>query len=473
MGKKASRYRYQIYKDVLQHWYYSPFNRLLLKFDVDSFIKRQPNSHFLTKSEEKNLHIKRFLLCEHYNTLRWYTYMQHYRAMKTKIGQTKSFANRSYNQQFMGTFKKIRHLFAITPIGVATDKGHPSIIKYDQPLYNEYKNTSKNSLVKNLILHEELLTSIAQSPTVYPSQSEDQNQRLAAKQGNSEEEEEKEEEPSSLSSNPVKTNLQVEMSPLGQNLITQSTGIIRKYLVYATPIRQKYIQTLLNEKNYKALTEFVYKGQKIRGTQPTTNESSLVNQEKEYLLTNLERKKLQNSYVNSFRPILVSIDSKSSNSTEKGILQEILVNLLKKWKRTVNDQEFLNNYLKRRLDKREKLKEKKEKILKKKFKASVEAIILEYNRNNQKNISIPKGKTQNITLTTGVQKAIAEGIHDLTNIVQNSTKSDNFKTSKKVSVENQIRSSIKSLTTILKRLKKQVENGQNKHFKNTKENSSI
>jgi hypothetical protein len=24
VGKRATRYRYQIYKDVLQHWYYSP-----------------------------------------------------------------------------------------------------------------------------------------------------------------------------------------------------------------------------------------------------------------------------------------------------------------------------------------------------------------------------------------------------------------------------------------------------------------
>jgi hypothetical protein len=70
---------------VLQHWYYSPFNRLLLKFDIDLFIKRQPNSHFLTKNEENLLHLRRFLLSEHYNSLRWYTYMQHYRSMKTKI----------------------------------------------------------------------------------------------------------------------------------------------------------------------------------------------------------------------------------------------------------------------------------------------------------------------------------------------------------------------------------------------------
>ena len=71
VGKRAFRYRYQIYKDVLQHWYYSPFNRLLLKFDIDLFINRQPNSHFLTKEEETLLHLRRLLLSEHYDTLRW------------------------------------------------------------------------------------------------------------------------------------------------------------------------------------------------------------------------------------------------------------------------------------------------------------------------------------------------------------------------------------------------------------------
>ena len=65
LGKRASRYRHQIYKDVLQHWYYTPFNRLLMKFDVDAFINRQPKSHFLTKNEERALHIRRFLLSEH------------------------------------------------------------------------------------------------------------------------------------------------------------------------------------------------------------------------------------------------------------------------------------------------------------------------------------------------------------------------------------------------------------------------
>nr|ALO21695.1 hypothetical chloroplast RF1 [Stephanosphaera pluvialis] len=222
VSKKASRYRYQIYKDVLQHWYYSPFNRFLLKLDVDSFMRRQPQSHFLTEKEENLLHLRRFLLSEHYNTLRWYTNMEHYRSMKTQLnGSTKSFSSRAYNHQFAGTFKKIRHLFAITPsqsniptktlpflafdspLALQIGEGAPSngqprpaltdkqrrlavtdvkgkeepeskneqtlgaalkqsegkgVLKFDQPLYNEYTNTKTNSLINGLIIHEELLT---------------------------------------------------------------------------------------------------------------------------------------------------------------------------------------------------------------------------------------------------------------------------------------------------------------------------
>lgn len=150
VSKRASRYRYQIYKDVLQHWYYSKMNRLLLKFDVDSFIRRQPKSHFLTVPEESSLHVKRFLLFDYYNSLRWYNYMQHYNTMKTTIGPTKSLANRAYNQQFYGTFKKIRHLFAITP------SFNQNVLKFDQLLYNEFPNTSSSGIVSDSILHEEL-----------------------------------------------------------------------------------------------------------------------------------------------------------------------------------------------------------------------------------------------------------------------------------------------------------------------------
>ena len=139
LSKRASRYRSEILKDVLQFWYYSPLNRLLLKFDIDSFIARQPKNHFLTQKEERLLHLRRYLLAEHYNTLRFYANMEHYRTMQNRIGGTKSLASRVYNQQFAGTFKKIRHLFAITP------SSELNLLKYDQPLFNSELDISSLS----------------------------------------------------------------------------------------------------------------------------------------------------------------------------------------------------------------------------------------------------------------------------------------------------------------------------------------
>ena len=92
------------------------------------------------------LHLRRFLLAEHYDTLRWYTAMQHYRSMKEKIGGTKSFSSRIYNQQFQGTFKKIRHLFAITP-----SASENMILKFDQPLYNEFSKLSNINECSNFL----------------------------------------------------------------------------------------------------------------------------------------------------------------------------------------------------------------------------------------------------------------------------------------------------------------------------------
>nr|YP_009773716.1 hypothetical chloroplast RF1 [Chaetophoropsis polyrhiza]QIZ74264.1 hypothetical chloroplast RF1 [Chaetophoropsis polyrhiza] len=103
----------------------------IMKTDVDLFMKRQPSSYFLTTTEENLLHLRRFLLFEYYDTLRWYTYMTNYRSMKNTIGGTKSFTNKLYNQQFKGTFHKVRHLFSLTP-----SVSNGSLLKFDRPLYN-------------------------------------------------------------------------------------------------------------------------------------------------------------------------------------------------------------------------------------------------------------------------------------------------------------------------------------------------
>lgn len=348
VGKRATRYRYQIYKDVLQHWYYSPFNRLLLKFDIDLFIKRQPNAHFLTKNEENLLHLRRFLLSEHYDTLRWYTYMQHYRSMKTKIGGTKSFASNVYNQQFKGTFKKIRHLFAITP-----SQGEQTVLKFDQALYNEYPNNSQNNYQKNLIIHEELSADREKSNT---------NKNL-----------------------------------LGQDLLNQSTDIIRTYLINSDPIKKEYIKQLIEDKNYSELTKFLYKGQKTRGTKPVTNQKTLLMQEKSYLLTNLEKQEFEN------------LEKLKIEKFLRPLQQDLWINLLKNWKRKVNDQEFLKNYIQRRIEKRERVKQKKEQSLKTKFQR-LEKLLPQNNLNFENEFQLASDN-----VSTGIQKAFVEGLDKITN----------------------------------------------------------
>ena len=440
VGKRASRYRYQIYKDVLQHWYYTPFNRLLLKFDVDLFIKRQPNSHFLTKNEENLLHLRRFLLAEHYNTLRWYTQMEHYRSMKTKIGGTKSFVSGVYNQQFSGTFKKIRHLFAITP-----SQTNQTILKFDQPLYNEYFNNSKNNYQKNLIIHEELLNNIKilsnqnenrnflslvtlkGTETTLPLWGTGNNQRLLRPS-------ESENKLNNIGLSSVDNKKEVsnqelkQLNPLlGKDLLNQSTQILRDYLKITNPIKQEYIKNLLEQKKYVELTNFLYKGKKTRGLKPVTNNSDFLNQEKEYLLTNGDIKDLQeleklnlDNYLRSVFPT------------------DLWINLLKKWKRKINDQEFLKNYLQRRVEKREKRKLKKEKNIQSKLERlettgflNKSSFMMETQNKDTSNFSLnapselwlspslargrSKTSLNESNVTTGVQKALNDGLLTLNN----------------------------------------------------------
>lgn len=382
VSKKASRYRYQIYKDVMQHWYYSPFNRLLLKFDVDNFIRRQPKTHFLTSNEENLLHLRRFFLSEHYNTLRWYTNMEHYRTMKTQIGGSKSFSSRAYNQQFTGTFKKIRHLFSITPtinssfpfdtngasqaIGkssgvnvnstLSQQENAPTVLKFDQPLYNEYPNNSKNPLLNPLVIHEELLND--RSPQISTAKSlTNQNSSL----------------------NKQDSNVQTVLKP-NQDLLSQSQNIVRNYLMDSSQERNEYIKQLLNNNNYASLTQFLYNGQKLRGNSPIVNQKSLGFQEKEYLLTDLEKENIEKQYNSPNLKRLLrqnftdfvsdSSLSKKQNKSEPltGSLDNLYTTFLKNWKYRVNNQESLKNYLTRRIDKREKTKLTKEKNLQQKLK---------------------------------------------------------------------------------------------------------
>lgn len=381
VSKRATRYRYQIYKDVLQHWYYTPFNRMLLKFDVDAFIRRQPSLHFLSKKEENLLHLKRYLLSEYYNSLRWYSYMQHYDVMKSTIGTTKSFANRAYNQQFFGTFKKIRHLFAITP-----SLTENNVLKFDQPLFNEYKNNepgfNKNSsLYNSSIVHEELLA----DEDLYFNETNVNN--------------------------------------FPQDLTNQSTKILKTYLQEATPIREEYIRKLIAEKNYSELTSFLFKGQKVRGTKPIPNEKEYLNQEKLYISSfderNLEKEKIQNFvrqkiFNTSFSDANLLTNKSSQNGINFNSLNSptlsnetyLWISLLKKCRNKLYNQEALKLYVTRRVDKLEKQKKRQEKSFKKR---------LEQMKNWSYITTFDPLKTNKIEnnlsgLTTSIQNAIKEGI---------------------------------------------------------------
>lgn len=211
----------------------------IMRADIDNFIKRQPSAHLLTTNEERLLHLRRFLLGEHYETLRWYSYMQHYRSMKTKIGGTKSFANRIYNQQFKGTFHKVRHLFALTP---SLNGG--GMLTFDQPLYNEYSNDNQNTLFNKEFIHEELLADTKTNINSF------------------------------LVKDKEKNNLNYKFD--SEDLIIKASQIIKKYILEITPIRQKLIHKFLKEKNYVDLTNFLWSGQNPQIWLSTTTSRSKI-----------------------------------------------------------------------------------------------------------------------------------------------------------------------------------------------------
>ena len=303
LNKRASRYRHQIYKDVLQHWYYTPFNRLALKFDIDAFINRQPKKHFLTKNEERLLHVKRFLLSAHYDSLRWYTYMQHYRTMKTNIGGTKSFASRIYNQQFQGTFKKIRHLFAITPnyplneqrdldstfdkASVTHKNQDVSILKFDQALYNDNNLSNK----KLIYLHEELF------------------------------------------------NQKVENF---NSLLDEQSDLVRPSDLPAQEVNS--LQTNSKQNN---------------GELSSVGSGDLINQSQSLILNAAAKNTMSNTPSSSF--------IFSETPLSKNMYTELLVKLIKECKRQIYDQTFLKNYITHRIEKREKRNQEQTKELTKRL----------------------------------------------------------------------------------------------------------
>ena len=160
---KAKYYNNYVYKNILNTDFYA-------------FLGRQPKSHSLKAEEENTLFQKRVILANYYDNLREYKKLPYYRRFRELFLGPKSYANRVYNQQFKGTLKILRRLFAISLVP-PEDSEQPwnvlkpgprkpwsivraepkqqlwSVLKFDQPLYKE-KNSEKNP-----ILHEELKNS--------------------------------------------------------------------------------------------------------------------------------------------------------------------------------------------------------------------------------------------------------------------------------------------------------------------------
>jgi hypothetical protein len=442
LNKRASRYRHQIYKDVLQHWYYTPFNRLALKFDIDAFINRQPKAHYLSKKEERMLHVKRFLLSEHYDTLRWYTYMQHYRTMKTNIGGTKSFANRVYNQQFQGTFKKIRHLFAITPTqssfatsvlnssiqgtskgglpnllppvgGLARNPGKPtllpnqlegltdfSILKFDQPLYNDNNVIDTPIAVpplggkgqtlldkKSIYLHEELLG-------VYlPVLPQGSNPVIEDKLG-------------FFASEPSLNtpNNQTKAAALSLDLINQSKDLIGNQLLLGQPLKGQ------NNTNTSMDTKPELRLRALRSLLP---QGGLAEEDTTLLVPGF----IPRRGIKADPPA-------GGNRLErtKFIYSELLVKLIKECKRHIYDQSFLKNYISHRIQKREQRNQEQTRELNKRLEKLKNWLNFQNTQNKKTNTfknsnkGLPlsvgnRDKSQSGDLiTTGMQKALNDSI---------------------------------------------------------------
>ena len=398
LGKRASRYRYQIYKDVLQHWYYTPFNRLLLKFDVDSFMNRQPKAQFLTKNEERLLHLRRVLLAEHYNTLRWYTYMQHYRTMKSKIGGVKSFANSVYNQQFQGTFKKIRHLFAITP-SQATTSANLSILQFDQPLYNE-SNQTKNLMSLNTLNTE--------SP---PGSMESQSKGLKTSKSSFEiQSPYKHEDLTKKESTKVMTPLEKNTNSYhtlnakpSKDFIDNSLGVTAAYVLQGQ--QTNYQKKNLESSNSNAKTYLIkaYVAQK--------NYAAIT-----ALLANKETSQNPENSINKLTQ--TGINTSGLQSTQTSVdTQIILLDLLKQAKIRLNDQTFLKNYISHRIEKRDQRAKATSKEVASKLVSLKNWLSPTANMNFEVTLGsrgdklIDQGRQK---LSTGSRKALSDGINVLT-----------------------------------------------------------
>ena len=171
----------ELARDIKEKFSDNLVYRFLVNLDISNFIRRQPKEHQLTSQEEISLFEKRLALGEYYETLRSYSQLPLNNIFQPLFCGPKSYINRIYNQQFKGTLKIVERLFSIhleneENIPKYTDnlpnneeenkkseeiyfklKKEPSVLKYDQPLYQT------NFLQKNPLIHEQFLEHLESS----------------------------------------------------------------------------------------------------------------------------------------------------------------------------------------------------------------------------------------------------------------------------------------------------------------------
>nr|YP_009774575.1 hypothetical chloroplast RF1 [Aphanochaete confervicola]QJA13844.1 hypothetical chloroplast RF1 [Aphanochaete confervicola] len=250
----------------------------IMKTDVDLFMSRQPSSHFLTNTEEKLLHLRRFLLFEHYDSLRWYTFMSHYRTMKNKIGGTKSFTSKLYNQQFKGTFHKVRHLFSLTP-----SSSNGSLLKFDQPLYN-FENSNIKIIGNESLIYENNIK-IQNFSQIHEELTKQSHVNNIARNG---------------------TNSQ---KNIPNDFVEESTQKLQQSILHSTNIRQDFIQNIIQQKDFDKLTHSLILEQKL-------NENNLL--EGKSLISNdsIFNKRVQTDKLSTFSSFILNSHLKEKLRTK-------------------------------------------------------------------------------------------------------------------------------------------------------------
>lgn len=132
-----------------------PSVALLFRWDIDSFLSRQPKGHLLTSKEEAELFFKRAMMKNLVHTK-----MQKRKMMSTNpelseaYKEGKSFASKVYNHQFNGTYKIVRQLLRMD-LDPDINAQSARVAKFDMPLFTEGKD-------KMVSVHEELFPRLSQ-----------------------------------------------------------------------------------------------------------------------------------------------------------------------------------------------------------------------------------------------------------------------------------------------------------------------